>query len=158
MLANQSSASSASKVAPVSLGFSLAEEGDGQDDSDTNGGDSKGLSHASRCARIVFWMCELTMRHTQLLSLKKSPPSLLVRRQVDARFPFKFWVDFCTVQTTSNINKWNYVQEINQDRPLAVLSSDSVSCPQEMEITLDSPICPADCQDPTHRATDSPRA
>lgn len=29
-------------------------------------------------------------------------------------------------QTTSNINKWNYVQEINQDKPLAMLSSDSV--------------------------------
>ena len=65
---------SASKMAPVSLGFSLAEEGDGQDDSDVNGGDSKGLSHASRCARIIFWMCELTMRHAQLLSLRKSHP------------------------------------------------------------------------------------
>lgn len=69
--ADNSLASSASKVAPVSLGFSLAEEGDGQDDSDANGGDSKGLSHTSRCARIVFWMCELTMRHTQLLSQRK---------------------------------------------------------------------------------------
>jgi hypothetical protein len=49
--ADQPLASSASKVAPVSLGFSLAEEGDGQDDSDANAGDSKGLSHASRCAR-----------------------------------------------------------------------------------------------------------
>ena len=35
--------------------------------------------------------------------------------------------DLCATQTTSNINKWNYVQEINQDKPLAVLSSDSVS-------------------------------
>ena len=73
-LADRFLASSASKVAPVSLGFSLAEEGDGQDDSDANAGDSKGLSHASRCARIVFRMCELTMRHTQLLSLRKSLP------------------------------------------------------------------------------------
>ena len=71
---DQSLASSASKVAPVSLGFSLAEEGDGQDDSDANTGDSKGLSHASGCARIVFWMCELTTRHTQLLPLRKSLP------------------------------------------------------------------------------------
>jgi hypothetical protein len=70
-LTDHSVASSTSKVAPVSLGFSLAEEGDGQDDSDANAGDSKGLSHASRCARIVFWMCELTMRHTQLLSPRK---------------------------------------------------------------------------------------
>ena len=68
---DHSVASSTSKVAPVSLGFSLAEEGDAQDDSDPNAGDSKGLSHASRCARIVFWMCELTMRHTQLLSPRK---------------------------------------------------------------------------------------
>lgn len=71
---DRSLASSTSKVAPASLGFSLAEEGDGQDDSDANAGDSKGLSHASRCARIVFWMCELTMRHTQLLSLRKLLP------------------------------------------------------------------------------------
>lgn len=67
-------ASSASKVAPISLGFSLAEEGDGQDDSEANAGDSKGLSHTSRCARIVFWMCQLTMRHTQLLSQRKLLP------------------------------------------------------------------------------------
>ena len=67
-------ASSTSSAAPIPLGFSLAEEEDGQDDSDANGGDSKGLSHASRCARNVFWMCELTMRHTQLLSLRKSLP------------------------------------------------------------------------------------
>jgi len=71
--ADQFLVSSASKVAPVSLGFSLAEEGDGHD-SDANTGDSKGLSHASRCARMVFWMCELTMRHTQLLSLRKLLP------------------------------------------------------------------------------------
>ena len=68
---DHSVASSTSKVAPVPLGFSLADEGDGQDDSDPNAGDSKGLSHTSRCARIVFWMCELTMRHTQLLSPRK---------------------------------------------------------------------------------------
>ena len=72
--AEQPLASSASKVAPVSLGFSLAEEGDGQDDSDANAGDSKGLSHASGCARMVFWMCELTMRHAQLLPLRKLLP------------------------------------------------------------------------------------
>ena len=74
VFANKPLASSASKVAPVSLGFSLAEEGDGQDDSDANTGDSKGLSHTSGCARIIFWMCELTMRHAQLLPPRKSLP------------------------------------------------------------------------------------
>jgi hypothetical protein len=45
---------------------------DEQDEQSANMGDIKGLSHALRYTEIISWMCELTLRHMQLLPPRRS--------------------------------------------------------------------------------------
>lgn len=75
---------SALKVAPIKLGFTedtnAAEGDDEQDEQLANTGDTKGLSHTLRYTRVISWMCELTLRHKQLLPPRRSLRSSPARR------------------------------------------------------------------------------